>query len=82
MPFSLAPCWKKPFSEQLSPVHVNPDRKNKTGTFAPDFRACGGRNILRAMSVVVLDDLCFSFRSLPPKEAIVAVVWNAMVVID
>jgi hypothetical protein len=26
MPFSLAPCWKKPFSEQLSPVHVRPDR--------------------------------------------------------
>lgn len=25
-PFWLAPCWKKPFSEQLSPVHVKPDR--------------------------------------------------------
>jgi hypothetical protein len=26
------------------------------------------------MSVFVLEDLCFSFSSLPPKEAIVAVV--------
>jgi hypothetical protein len=26
MPFWLAPCWKKPFSEQLSPVQVNPDK--------------------------------------------------------
>lgn len=26
IPLLLAPCWKKPFSEQLSPVQVRPDR--------------------------------------------------------
>jgi hypothetical protein len=31
------------------------------------------------MSVFVLADLCFSFNSLPPKEAIVPVVSNDMV---
>jgi hypothetical protein len=31
---------------------------------------------LSSMSVLVLDDLCFSLRSLPPKEAIVPVVSN------
>ena len=31
------------------------------------------------MSVLVLEDLCFSLRSLPPKEAMVAVVSNDMV---
>lgn len=30
------------------------------------------------MSVFVLDDLCFSFRSLPPNEAMVPVVSNDM----
>lgn len=26
MPFLLAPCWKKPFSEQFSAVQVRPER--------------------------------------------------------
>ncbi len=26
IPFLLAPCWKKPFSEQLSAVQVRPER--------------------------------------------------------
>lgn len=30
--------------------------------------------MLSAMSVLVLEDLCFSFRSFPPNEAMVAVV--------
>lgn len=34
------------------------------------------------MSVCVLEDLCFSFRSLPPNEAMVAVVSNVMVEAD
>lgn len=33
---------------------------------------------MRAMSVFVLEDLCFSFRSFPPNEAMVAVVSNVM----
>jgi hypothetical protein len=49
-----------------------------TGIFAPDCAACGGRNMLSSMSVFVLDDLCFNFRSLPPKEAMVAVVSKDM----
>jgi len=32
------------------------------------------------MSVLVLDDLCLSWRSLPPKEAIVPVVSKDMMV--
>lgn len=34
--------------------------------------------MLSSMSVFVLDDLCFSFKSLPPKEAMVAVVSKDM----
>lgn len=36
--------------------------------------ACGGRYKFNAMSQFVDEDLCLSFRSLPPKEGIVAVV--------
>ena len=31
MPFLLAPCWKNPFSEQLSGVQVSPDSHINTG---------------------------------------------------
>jgi hypothetical protein len=34
---------------------------------------------LSSMSVFVLEDLCFSLSSLPPKEAMVPVVSNDMV---
>ena len=44
IPFWLAPCWKKPFSAQLSGVHVRPERKKSTGTLWRGLRiACGGR---------------------------------------
>jgi hypothetical protein len=36
-------------------------------------------NTLSSMSVFVLEDLCFSFRSLPPNEAMVPVVSKDMV---
>ena len=32
MPFSLAACWKNPFSAPLSPVQVRPARYIKRGT--------------------------------------------------
>lgn len=35
--------------------------------------------MLSSMSVLVLEDLCFSLSSLPPKEAMVAVVSKDMV---
>lgn len=34
------------------------------------------------MSVFVLDDWCLSFKSLPPKEAIVAVVSKDILIVD
>ena len=34
--------------------------------------------MLSSMSVLVLEDLCFSLRSLPPKEAMVPVVSKDM----
>jgi hypothetical protein len=50
----------------------------RTGIFAPDFAAWGGMKTLSSMSVFVLEDLCLSLRSLPPKEAMVPVVSNDM----
>jgi hypothetical protein len=37
IPRLLAPYWKKPFSEQLSPVHVRPESHINKGTL--DFSA-------------------------------------------
>jgi hypothetical protein len=41
-----------------------------------DENAWGGRYRFSAISQPVVDALCVSFRSFPPKEAIVAVVLN------
>ena len=79
MPFCAAMCWKKPFSEQLSPVHVRPDKKIRTGTLCNGLRVlAGGRYTLRAISHDVVDALWVSLSSFPPKDAIVALVVKAI----
>lgn len=81
IPFWLAPCWKKPFSEQLSAVHVKPESHINTGALCNAFVVtCGGRYRLKFISVPVTFDWCASFSSLPPKEAIVAFVVIDMIV--
>lgn len=72
MPRLLAACWKKPFSEQLSPVHVRPDSQMSRGTF--DLSDEGGRYRLNFISHPVVEASWASLRSFPPKEAMVAVV--------
>ena len=79
MPFSLALCWKNPFSAPLSPVHVNPAKYISKGTLCKGFRvAWGGRKRLKPISQDVVEALWVNLRSLPPKEAIVAFVWTDM----
>lgn len=72
MPCLLAPCWKKPFSAQLSPVQVSPDSHTSIGTLLDSD--CFGRKRLNFISQPVVDALWASLRSLPPKQAMVAVV--------
>lgn len=50
-----------------------------TGTFS--FSAAAGRYRLSFIGVPVLEDLCSSFRSLPPKDAIVALVVNVSAIL-
>ena len=40
--------------------------------------ACGGKKRLKAISHLVLEALWASLRSLPPKDAMVALVWRDM----
>lgn len=54
MPCLLAPCWKKPFSEQLSGVQVKPESQMKSGTLLCEFTAWGGRYRLKAISQPVV----------------------------
>lgn len=79
MPFLLAPCWKKPFSVQLSGVQVRPESQISTGALCSALVVtCGGRNKLKFISVPVTFDWCESFKSLPPKLAMVALVVTDM----
>lgn len=56
-------------------MHVRPDRYISTGTFFFWFdSACGGRYRLKAISQLVVVALCVSFKSLPPNEAMLALV--------
>lgn len=75
MPRLLAPCWKNPFSEQLSGVHVRPDKYISSGTLQIGFKvAWGGRYKLKAISQPTVEALWDSFNSFPLKQAIVALV--------
>jgi hypothetical protein len=62
----------------LSPVQVNPARKNIHGTVLSPS-ACGGRYIFRFIFEPITLDVCESLTSFPPKEAIVEVVSNVIV---
>lgn len=71
IPCLLAACWKKPFSAQLSPVHVKPAKYIKRGKLE-DGRwdwIWAGMKRLKFISHFVVEELCANLRSLPPKEA-------------
>ena len=70
IPCLLAACWKKPFSAQLSPVHVKPAKYIKRGKLEGRWDwVWAGMKRLKFISHFVVEALCASLRSLPPKQA-------------
>lgn len=68
IPCLLAACWKKPFSAQLSPVHVKPAKYIKRGKLESSW-VWDGMKRLKFISHFVVEALCANLRSLPPKQA-------------
>lgn len=71
MPCLVAACSKKPFSAQLSPVHVKPAKYIKRGKLEEgrwDW-VWAGMKRLKFISHLVEEALCANLRSLPPKQA-------------
>lgn len=71
IPCLLAACWKKPFSAQLSPVHVKPAKYIKRGKLEDERQdwVLAGMKRLKFISHFVVEASCANLRSLPPKEA-------------
>lgn len=71
IPCLVAARWKKPFSAQLSGVHVKPAKYIKRGKLGGgrwDW-VWAGMKRLKFISHFVEEALCANLRSLPPKQA-------------